>query len=69
MALYLGYTARRRPIDEEVMQAAISSVVKLNEPQQVADALPIEPEPEGATPEIQLNEPVGETNAQEQAAS
>jgi general secretion pathway protein A len=68
MALYLGYTARRRPIDEEVMQAAIASVVKLNEPEQVADALPIEPE--GAAPEIQLNEPVGdETNAQEQAAS
>jgi len=31
MAMYLGYTAGRKPIDEGVMQSAIDSVVKLNE--------------------------------------
>lgn len=33
MAMYLGYTAGRRPVDEGVMQSAIDSVVKLNEAQ------------------------------------
>jgi hypothetical protein len=68
MALYLGYTARRRPIDEEVMQAAINSVVKLNEPRSDVDAQPSEPADESES-EIELSEPVGEPNAQEQTAS
>jgi general secretion pathway protein A len=70
MALYLGYTARRRPIDEEVMQAAISSVVKLNEPlsEPEGEAATEPDEPEGET-EIKLSEPLAETNAQEQTAS
>jgi general secretion pathway protein A len=68
MALYLGYTARRRPIDEEVMQAAINSVVKLNEPRSEVDAQPSEPADESES-EIELSEPVGEPNAQEQTAS
>jgi general secretion pathway protein A len=33
MAMYFGYTAGRKPIDEVVMQSAIDSVVKLNEAQ------------------------------------
>ena len=33
MAMYLGYTAGRMPIDEGVMQSAIDSVVKLNDAQ------------------------------------
>jgi len=69
MALYLGYTARRRPIDEEVMQAAISSVVKLNEPQNQADAQPIETEAEPEVEHVELNETLGEPNAQEQTTS
>jgi general secretion pathway protein A len=31
MAMYLGFTAGRKPIDENVMQAAIDSVIKLND--------------------------------------
>ena len=33
MAMYLGFTANRKPIDESVMQAAIDSVIKLNDTQ------------------------------------
>lgn len=33
MAMYLGYTAGRKPVDEGVIQSAIDSVVKLNETQ------------------------------------
>jgi hypothetical protein len=29
--MYLGYTAQVRHIDERIMQAAIESIVKLNE--------------------------------------
>ena len=31
MAMYLGFTAGRKPIDENVMQAAIDSIIKLND--------------------------------------
>ena len=31
MAMYLGFTAGRNPINENVMQAAIDSVIKLND--------------------------------------
>jgi general secretion pathway protein A len=38
MAMYLGYTAGRKPIDESVMQGAIDSVIKLNDGQAESDA-------------------------------
>jgi len=69
MALYLGYTTRRRPIDEEVMQAAISSVVKLNEPLNEPPGETASANESDGESEIQLGEPLAETNAQEQTAS
>ena len=38
MAMYLGFTAGRKPIDESVMQAAIDSVIKLNDAQGESNA-------------------------------
>jgi len=61
MAMYLGYMSARKTIDEGVMQAAIDSVVKLNDAQA---------EPTGPDPAIAANTGAQpKSNGQEQTTS